>query len=540
MARKRDRTAYVLEARQIVRDSFAALPIFRRSREQAAYHYCAVLDVESYNAGPDQAKHVSAGRAAVESGSRAIPALFARCPPGQTEPRIDEVVFSAQELFAFSQAYEQVEFSFELADKGQFEIHVAKRDPRITFTYAAVKSNVADTFRRSGELLERSGLAQSPSVVTQELQIGVEEVRATLDGLIHFASPDCIAYEYTPDLSARVSRWARLLEGATSWHLSPDVKLGTLSIRDLRRYWGAALAISNTHDLAHLIASQRNRREWAIGTRVDLRSREQWIRVLSTVSGLSKESTATVLAWLTFDPGISAKAPMLQPFLEIAPEQLCVPHLFLTTNNFERNLLRLLNRHPAMLGYADIVKASKEPLALTQLSALFLDPAFLKKSQVVLPKTDADLVVYESATGWAMVLQHKWLIGPDTAIESASNDAELSKGVRQAVLARDYWRTDPGHLRSSLSLANDAPITNIEACVVCRGADPTGFLAEPAVPVLTENALVSLVKRDHSLPKLWKLLNARPDLIEAAGRFRDVAYTVPLAGYEFVVPTLAM
>jgi len=91
--RKRDIAAYVVESRRNIQNAFAALPIFRRTREQALYHYCAVLEVESYQAGANQVQHFSAGRAAVESSIRAIPALFERCGPGQTDTRIDEILF---------------------------------------------------------------------------------------------------------------------------------------------------------------------------------------------------------------------------------------------------------------------------------------------------------------------------------------------------------------------------------------------------------------------------------------------------------------
>ena len=130
MAKSRD-MAYAVEARQRIRNALEALPIFARPLEQSLYHYCAVLDVEEYKAQSDPLRIFSAGRAAVESSIRAIPELFARCPRGQTEPRMDQALFSeAYELFAFTRTYEQVEFSFELADRGQFEIHIAKLDPR--------------------------------------------------------------------------------------------------------------------------------------------------------------------------------------------------------------------------------------------------------------------------------------------------------------------------------------------------------------------------------------------------------------------------
>jgi hypothetical protein len=105
---------------------------------------------------------------------------------------------------------------------------------------------------------------------------------------------------------------------------------------------------------------------------------------------------------------------------------------------------------------------------------------------------------------------------------------------------RDYWRAEPAHLRNALSLSAGDPITNIEACVVVRGADATGFLSAPAVPLITETAFASLLSKSAGLPTLWKLLNERPDLAEAAGQTRDVSYTVSLAGYEFVLPGLAV
>ena len=159
---------------------------------------------------------------------------------------------------------------------------------------------------------------------------------------------------------------------------------------------------------------------------------------------------------------------------------------------------------------------------------------------MLFPKTDADLVVWERATGLVIVIQHKWLIGPDTASESASNDEELNKGVRQAVSARDYWRAAPNELRRSLSLTDEAAITQIEACVISRGSEPTGFVKPPAVPVASEKALVALFDQERTLTSLWKLLTTRPDQIESAKQTREIRFTVDLAGYEFVIPGLAM
>jgi len=232
--------------------------------------------------------------------------------------------------------------------------------------------------------------------------------------------------------------------------------------------------------------------------------------------------------------------PPLQPFVEIVSQRLCVPSLFLIGNDVERNFLKLLNRHPALRQYVDTVNAAKEPLALAQLSALFPDSTFKTTTRVRLPGvTDVDLVIYEFESGFTLLVQHKWLIAPDTVSESTGNDEELRKGLRQALKARDYCRESPALLLQALSLPGSSALSRIEAVVLCRGGDSTGFVDVPAVPVMTEKAFRCLLDKEQRLPQLWNLANARPDLSEASSRFLDGTSTIKLAGYEFVIPVLA-
>ena len=89
-------------------------------------------------------------------------------------------------------------------------------------------------------------------------------------------------------------------------------------------------------------------------------------------------------------------------------------------------------------------------------------------------------------------------------------------------------------------LSHSAPITKVEAVVVCRGAEPTGFFGPPAVPVLSENAFRSFLDRERNLTPLWALLNARADLSQASERFSEGKAKLELCGYEFVFPALAL
>jgi hypothetical protein len=151
-----------------------------------------------------------------------------------------------------------------------------------------------------------------------------------------------------------------------------------------------------------------------------------------------------------------------------------------------------------------------------------------------------NLVVYEHQTRFVLIVQHKWLIGPDAADESASNDDELLRGVTQARLARDYWLKNADDLRTRMGLDVASPIGEIEAVVVSRGAEPTGFVGRTSPPIITEKAFRSLLTSRSDLLTFWTVLNQRPDHARARLRVVDTTNTVELAGYCFVFPALGI
>jgi hypothetical protein len=538
---KRDDNSYLVEAKQRLLDIFQNQSIFQQPRENALYHFCAVLEVEAFKAAASPKAHFNAHRAAALSSTRAIPGIFERCSPGGAdELRINQDVFmQARELFEFSRDYEDIAFSFELADKGQFEIYVARCDPRITFSYASPEAEARDTLLRSGEVMERIIAPASKNEEAAMLD-AADRVRKCLEGLIRPKGADAIEYEFTQELVSVVQKWAEGLMAAVPWEFPEALNVGPIRFGDLRRFWGALLAISNTHDMAHLIAMGGVPSKWPIGSIVAIRSSSQWITSIARVSALRPELVLQLLDWYKFDPAVSAATPILQPFLEILPDRICVPSSFLIGNAIERNFLKLLNRHPQMRQYVNTVNQAKEPLALDQIGQLFPEPSFQIAQQLVIPGlTDADIIVYERSSGFVLVLQHKWLISPDTAKESGSNDDELRKGVQQAVKSRDAFSADPQLLRKALRLTSSDRISEIGAAVVCRGSESTGFVPESQVPVVSERAFRLLVEKAKDLGQLWNALKERPDLAQAAQSVLDAKRKVNLAGYEFVFPVLA-
>jgi hypothetical protein len=62
------------------------------------------------------------------------------------------------------------------------------------------------------------------------------------------------------------------------------------------------------------------------------------------------------------------------------------------------------------------VKDAKERIALTHLRTLFPEEQFAVESTTIMitDVTDADVVVCEKSSGFVLVIQHKWLIAPET------------------------------------------------------------------------------------------------------------------------------
>jgi len=535
-----DGTPTPLDIRRGIAQAFDALPIFARSLETALYNFCAVMEVNSFMAGAGKKAIYSANRETVEACNLALTALLDKCQHGSDqELRINQAVYEeAYELFSFSTGYEQAKFCFELADRGQFLLEVEPGSQRLKFSYAFPSEAAADTLLRSAELAEHLGEPPTAEEVAALMTV-VNAVATELQRTIKFVSTDGVEYEYSPALTSAVKRWAILLEQAVPWEIPETISLGAMHFADVRKFWGALLAIVNTHELAHRIASQGAIQSWPIGSIVHLRATVEWVDLISAISCLPSAVSAEILSWHVFDPRVMAITPSVQPFIEARPGALIAPWTAVVLSSIERNLQKILNRHPKLRDMAANLKEHKEQIALASLSRLFPAPRFLVAKGVVIPGiTDADMIFYERGAAFVLVLQHKWIIDPDTINESAANDDELSKGMSQAVQSRDWLRSNQDFLRRALRLGSSDPITQVEALVVCRGGEPTAFLQQTSTPVITQIAFEKLWQKANNLNQLWNLLQTRPDHTEAASQFRDANHVITLCDYEIVVPVL--
>jgi hypothetical protein len=478
----------------------------------------------------------------LEASMRAIPAIYRNCPVSTATPpvQVNPAAYAeAMELVEFAFRYDQIMYCFELADRGQFEVRYDPLAQCTAFTYASVVESDADTLLRSHERdsqIERA--TETDKAVVIQL---TQEAKRELEKTIFFVAPDAISYPFAPTLLDVARKWAEALARARRWEFPDDLSIGDLTFGDVRKFWSAVAVIACIHDLAHLIVAQGEAKNRPQGSIIAVRSREEWSELIQDIANIGVGAASELLWRYTFDPKVSAATAPIQPFLEILPGYLAVPMDFVTHSNVERNLQKLLNRHPNLRSFYEKLKGAKESIALAHLCGLFPGTSFAVKRTVIIEGvTDADLVVCEGASGFVLVIQHKWLIAPETVSESSFNDEQLSEGVRQAVEARDAFRKDHTLLRRVLELADDQAIDRIEAVVVCRGAEQTGFLGKLAVPLVSERAFEELWEQSsRSFTKLWESLSSRPDHARAAGRYKDTAALLTLGGLRFSIPALS-
>jgi hypothetical protein len=87
-----------------------------------------------------------------------------------------------------------------------------------------------------------------------------------------------------------------------------------------------------------------------------------------------------------------------------------------------------------------------------------------------------------------------------------------------------------------LGLVPSDAIGNIEAVVISLESESTGFLEQPAVPIVLESAFVDLWAASNSLAWLWKNLNETPDHAMAATQFDNTYLRIDFEGFSFLAP----
>ena len=330
MSKRRNTTEYARQALVAVRADYDRLPIFYRPLPSALYSYVTVADVDMLRAvATDPALGLSAHRRLVESSTHAILSLYNRCDRNNLDEfQVNEILFSeAQELFDVSYKLDQIQYANDLANRGQFRICVAQKEPRITFAYASKEADEADTRLRA---LEHQEIRKVETEDDKNRRKETEQsLLKELEPLIKAKIREDCAYEPSDRLVKIMRQHGRdKLERTNRLELPQDFRIGNATVHDLRMFWAALMAISEVHTTAHLIGANWALDSLPINTLVLRKRLDEFVELISNVAELENQPVAQILGWFTYDYRVAGEIPILQPFLPLEGNYVCLPSSF--------------------------------------------------------------------------------------------------------------------------------------------------------------------------------------------------------------------
>jgi hypothetical protein len=237
---------------------------------------------------------------------------------------------------------------------------------------------------------------------------------------------------------------------------SENLDLGVYTLGAFKCFYAALQTVCALHDFLCFLWGQRTGK-YPIESAVLVKTRNEWIRLLSFLSGLGNITTGQLLNDLTF---CSKRLPDLHVFpfvpLDEEKELMALVPPFILGSSPEDNILRacsylrertfnLLSDDKAATMREDILEALK---------------SFRCQHSILLPdhSTDIDLLVEDLHSSTVVIAELKWYRKPSTYRERLRVDAEFEDGYkRQLATIQEFcqhhqdWLKNRGDLTHSLS-----------------------------------------------------------------------------------------
>ena len=541
---KRNTAEFLARAEKAIDSAWHQLPIFKSSvpgallkvttaaEDQVRLAHADLLSVGESPYGPF--------RASQDALRFAIRWIFERCT--QTSEKIPTLVSDTDygegvELWQYASSYDAAATAFTNYHQARFCAYVSKKDPKITFDYASETSRVADIEKNAFQIEE---FWQHPSVA----EIDKEDVKAIWKIIGENAKKQQDS-RLVLDLNESVLTALRTIyDHDIKSHISSfvdDFDMAGVHYGSIRKYLAALSALLTAHFLLHEspLADGADRAVSSLAFRRDFPVLDKEVRLISQ---LDQNETLQISDLLKFDGSIPNIDPICQPLLEANATEVIVPTSLVLGSNWERNLLKLLTRNPKTKDWYNGFSSSKEEIAISRLLPLIRARGIVARDRVNISLdgeiiTDVDILAFDPRENFLLVVQHKWLIEPDTASELKACDEEFSRGIDQASKALNRLK-DSAYARQLLPEIPALGYERLEALVISRGLEPSGFLNE-AIPVVTERWFETALTKFEGLAPLYEQARVRTDREELSKKWHRHQETIRLAGYTFIVPGFA-
>lgn len=546
---KRDPNEYLRAAEAEIDTAWQRLDIFQSDRPSALLKLITWADdrmrLSAVKGLPFEAQFAIAVRYAQDALNFALRWIYQQCP--KADAPIPEFVtetdaMQGRELLDYGAAYHAAVIAFTNLHQGRFKAFVAAKDPRITFRFESERADVDETAKRAYELDELQSVPKG--FLSDEVARPLRELLSIVPSKAEREAGDRVSLRIDDDLVGSLRAAADFESRANPADIPDSVTFDRVRYGDVRRYRAALGALCLAHEILHLSSAVREIVGGAVSSLAFRMSLGELNKQISLVSGLDRNVVAGLSEAFTFDGSIPNLDPACQPLL-LANErgEVIVPRAYSKATKWERNFLKLIAKNPQTRRLYDAFSSTKEEIALATLVPLIEGFGMIVKPRARIRAggkfvTDVDLLLYDPRGGLLLAVQHKWLIEPDALNESKACDQELEHGIRQAVLAKAHL-TDANRARELIpQIPAEGPVA-LEGLVISRGLEPTGFVEETDIPIVTEKWFTQNLASASGLSQLFERARVRPDREQLALEWKSEFQKVNIAGYRLLVPAMS-
>lgn len=222
-----------------------------------------------------------------------------------------------------------------------------------------------------------------------------------------------------------------------------SIQLNGYSLRDFKSFYVALLILCSIHE--YICYPWKTRGEAVpISSLVMVKPRAVWIAKLSSVSGLPQKTCNTILSNLTLHPSSTTASLCLNPFVPLDQFLLAVAPQFPLASAADDNILRTFSYlYPALFSAQNTEKDAAMVGAIRR-----ENPGYRLESSIQLPNksTDIDMVIEDEESSTLILAELKWIRKPNRTLERIAREADVTKGIHQLELIRDYSRKHPEFL----------------------------------------------------------------------------------------------
>jgi len=549
MAKKRNKDEYLAKAEADIDNGWKALPIFEAQRSAALLRLVTATDdrirMTVLKNMPVEAQFSMGTRWSIDALTTAMPWIFSTCP-NNNEP-LPELISEPEykegsNLAEYAEGYDAAVIAFTNLHQGRFQAFVANHEPRITFAHASEEVALAELEKRAYEVYEnRTELPDS--LQSDEKLKPLLLLREIVPTKAEKGTGDRVKLKFDDELKAAVRNVAAVELEVHRTEIPETTAFSGVAYASIRKVQAALAALGTAHEFLHLSSILRDINGGAVSSLTFRADTNELNALIAAVAELSVQETTQILPLLTFDGAMPALGSLGQLLISPNGHEVVMPRAYSKGGRWERNLLKWMARNPATKRQYDSFSAQKEGIALPSLLSLLQKAKVIARDSVPISDagraiTDVDILAFDPRDGCLLVMQHKWLIEPDTVNESKACDAELEKGIEQARTSKTYLNNQD-YARQLLQGIPAAGYARLEGIVICKGMEPTGFVRETDVPVVTERWFTETFTESRGLGNLYDLAKTRPDRKQLAADWRNEFNSWYIAGYELRLPVMA-